>query len=283
MAISIMLISDCGDITLFYPDELNDCTELQLELLKESQLNSLSVQSFSVLWFSAGCASDTYQELLETCETDSIADMGMRTAEHILNAQKPLTRMPYGILYLKDKELIGPGDMLEKLVFGQFIDAEEQLFLFFMRKDPEHLQKLTAILYRPRFEKEYALDRSERSLKALKELSKAQLYVVLEYYLGCRTILANSYAHVFPKPIEKKDSALKKEEKISGKMVLEMVMGYHAKLVEYAKTPDRKKLMYHENARTVLEFINQDIKNYKAKEKAMAEMKRNNRQKNGRN
>ncbi|WP_304232385.1 hypothetical protein [Jiulongibacter sediminis] len=266
-----MIVNDGADISIFFPDELNQCTEVQLELLKKCQLEATSFSEFSVRWFTAGCSAETYADLLESCDSDSLADIACSVTQRFLECKKPLTKTPYEVMYLEKHTLTGPGDFLQRLCFGQFIDSEEQLFLYFSRKETDHLVKLTAVLFRPAFEKEYNAGTSAQLLKDIrKSMTDAQLYVILEFYLGCRAVMARRFKHVFPAPPEGKDE---KKAKITPRMILDMVEGYHKKMVQYSPTPSQKMKQYLENAWTVLEFIDYDIESFKAREKELQKQK----------
>src|SRR5690606_31032420 len=89
-----------------------------------------------------------------------------------------------------DETLRGPGDYMTALCFGQFVDAEMHLFSFLLKKDLSYLVRLAATIYRPVGEKEYNSDSTSRYLKPITAtLTEPQLYVILEYYLGCRRIM----------------------------------------------------------------------------------------------
>jgi hypothetical protein len=273
------MILSGDNIQVFLPNVMNECSVTQLEIIATAQLNKTPVDKFAFMWITAACDSETLKALLEEYEPDSLSDAAITATEAFLATKQPLTNTPYGLIYLEnDKHLVGPEDNMANICMGQCIDAEEQFFLFLMNKNLKHLAKLTAILFRPPHQKKYN-NSLNNSLAAdvLKTLSETQLHVICEYYQGVRSLMAGNFKHAFPLPKATPDAKIKEKTAITGATILEMVLGYHAKLVQYSNNiPSQKQEQYHTNAWTVLEFIDTDIANYKRQEKQMETLKRKN-------
>jgi len=258
------MIATNGDIHIYLPEHRNNASIIQLELLKQHQLKKTEIDKFAVFWLESCCTPTTFANLLKTSNSDSLADIAQTATQAILKSTQPYTQPPYKKIHLKTQQLHAPEPYLANITFGQFIAAEEQLFLYMLNQNSKHIANLANILYRPETEKHYT--NNEQSQITAQEIAKTlkphQLHLILDYYIGSRTIIEQNNPQVFPAPQPKAT-----KPSLTAQKILDMVKSYHAKLVQYAGTPDRKKHMYNESAWTVLEFINTDIQNYKIQEK----------------
>jgi hypothetical protein len=109
--------------------------------------------------------------------------------------------------------LAGPGDWLAGLSVWEFANAETHLRTWTSSQDPAALNKLVAVLYRPRrwlwwlrkFSPSYTGDpRQAFNSKTVAvragrvgRLPLVQRQAVLFYYLGCRASLENAYPYLF--------------------------------------------------------------------------------------
>ena len=109
--------------------------------------------------------------------------------------------------------LAGPGDWLAGVSVWEFANAEAQLSKWVATQDEATLNRLVAVLYRPRrfgwwllrlspaytgdsrqvFNEKRVAARAERVAR----LPLAQRQAVLLYYLGCRAKLEQAYPHLF--------------------------------------------------------------------------------------
>lgn len=254
-----MVISDGLDFYLKVPSTKNEANAVQLELYQKFQRTSGSLDDFAVAFLLASCNVSQSALLFVTFPTDSIADVALTTATNFLNSDSPRTKAVYPVLQLNGVDHYCVKDIFNDMTFGQFVAAEEQLFLYFLRKKNIHLVKLSAALYTPKGEQFYDSLINKNWKKIKNKLSLDQLHLNLQFYLGSRSVIINRFKHTFPKSKEKEPA----EKNFTAGNILKMVQSYHGKMVQFAKTPDRKKEMYHENVWTVLEFIEADIIQYK--------------------
>jgi hypothetical protein len=109
--------------------------------------------------------------------------------------------------------LVGPGDWLAGVQVWEFANAEAQLRKWVASQAPADLDRLVAVLYRPRrafhwlrklspaytgdarqvFNEKTVAKRAQR----VAQLPLAQWHAVLLYYLGCRAALERAYPHLF--------------------------------------------------------------------------------------
>lgn len=130
-----------------------------------------------------------------------------------LTAPSRLTKQLLPVLGPCWARLAGPGDSLGGVQVWEFANAETQLRKWVDTQGEDHLNRLVAVLYRPRrwfwwlrklspaysgdnrqaFNEKSVATRSQRVAR----LPLAQRQAVLLYYLGCRAALEQSYTHVF--------------------------------------------------------------------------------------
>ena len=81
--------------------------------------------------------------------------------------------------------------------------------------------------------------------------------IIHAFYSGCRHFISKQFKEVFP---VKKDDKPKKQLLFAE--IRDISKAYNAKMVQYAKSPDRKKTVYLVNVFTFFEFIEHDIIEY---------------------
>jgi hypothetical protein len=130
-----------------------------------------------------------------------------------LTEPSKLTKQLLPVLGRPWARLAGPGDWLAGVLVWEFANAEAQLQKWVKSQDEAALNRLVAVLYRPRrwfwwlrqLSPTYTGDRrqafNEKRVAARAELVArlplAHRHAVLVYYLGCRAALEQSYKHVF--------------------------------------------------------------------------------------
>lgn len=130
-----------------------------------------------------------------------------------LTEPSKLTRQLLPVLGPWWARLVGPGDWLAGVSVWEFANAEAQLQKWVKAQGEADLNRLVAVLYRPRrwfwwlhrlspsytgdsrqvFNEKRVAARAERVAK----LPLAHRHAVLLYYLGCRAQLEQNYHHVF--------------------------------------------------------------------------------------
>lgn len=257
----MIVLTDTEDFSVMLPEKLNDCELLILlkwQELKETQ--GLTTAQFAYEWLKTCLDEASFLILIKSCEPHKIAEWAVDCSAIFLANNEGLTEQKLPLLSLKGLRLVGQVSRCSAIRFGQWVEADEQFLLWHKSKDDKHLAKLAAILYRNDREKQY--DNSlngEIAYRLLNEVERPILLMIAEFWAGCRGLFEKRFRRVFPAPI---DEELTKKKELKYGDIQKMVMAYHEKLVQYAKTPDRKMAMYQENAWTVFEFIEYDLKTY---------------------
>lgn len=255
----MIVLTDTEEFSVMLPQTLNECellTLLKWEELKETQ--GLTTGQFAFEWLKICINEESFFQLLKDCPVVNIAEWAVDASMIFLGSESGLTEQKLPILSLKGLRLIGQTSRCSSIKFGQWVEADEQFLLWVKSKDDKCLAKLAAILYRTDREKEY--NNSQNAIIAnriLNEVERPILLLIAEFWAGCRGLFENRFRRVFPKTEDTEEST-RAAFKYSD--IQKMVMAYHEKMLQYAKTPDRKMAMYQENAWTVFEFIEYDLK-----------------------
>lgn len=268
-----MIVSDGFDFQIFYPDSLNEASITQLELYKSHQVEEKDLEKFASAWFLSGLNEQQLKELEDTAYLESVSDIALMVSERFLSSKEPLTRCPYPEISYRNIKYQCVSDHLSDMHFGQFVDAEEQLSLYLINNHKDHLRKLCSVLYKPAGSEYYSSKIKGLSKGFGRVMGHVRMLLLLEFYLGCRQTLASNFRHIFPKQAKKEDGEAK-PVKLKPQDVLQMVRSYHAKLVQFAKSPEKKMAVYQENVYTVLEFIDADMAEYKRWKKEQEDLKR---------
>lgn len=259
--LGMIVLTDKEEFSVMLPERLNECELLILlkwQELKEEQ--GLTKAQFAFAWLRTCLSEEAFLLLVKACEPERVAEWAVDCAEIFLANNEGLTEQKLPVLNLKGLRLVGQASRCPSIRFGQWVEADEQFLLWYKSKNDKHLAKLAAILYRRDREKEYDSSmNAEIAHRLLNEVERPMLLLIAEFWAGCRALFEARFKRVFPKVLEG-ESTEKKEIKYAD--IRNMVIAYHEKLVQYAKTPDRKMAMYQENAWTVLEFIEYDLKIY---------------------
>ncbi len=105
----------------------------------------------------------------------------------------------------------GPSDGLTNLCMNEYIHAETNFYKFCKTSEEKYLDKLIAIIYRPRNKKsnpdaiDYTGDLrlpfndflTERYTALLKSLNPATKYAIFIFYQGCKNFLINKFPNVY--------------------------------------------------------------------------------------
>lgn len=259
--LSMIVLTDTEDFSVMLPERLNECELLILlkwQDLKEEQ--GLTKAAFAFSWLKTCLSEEAFLLLIKACEPERVAEWAVDCSEIFLANNEGLTEQKLPILSLKGLRLIGQPSRCTSIRFGQWVEADEQFLLWYKSKNDKHLAKLAAILYRKDREKEYDSSlNAEIAHRLLNEVERPILLLIAEFWAGCRGLFEKRFRRVFPKVLESEET---KPKELKYADIQQMVMAYHEKLVQYAKTPDKKMAMYQENAWTVFEFIEYDLKIY---------------------
>jgi hypothetical protein len=149
---------------------------------------------------------------------ESRYDMEM-LADWILEGTNGLTKQLLPCLWVPSlwpfgSKLYGPANELSNLSFIEFIKAESAYISYAKTRNPEALDLLVAILYRPKRKDynpsspEYDGDIREKyndhllasRIQLVNRLPLATRQAVFLYYDGCRSLILKQYENVFRKP-----------------------------------------------------------------------------------
>jgi hypothetical protein len=259
--LGMIVLTDTEDFSVMLPERLNECELLILlkwQELKEEQ--GLTKAQFAFAWLRTCLSEESFLLLIKACEPDKVAEWAVDCSEIFLANNEGLTEQKLPLLSLKGLRLVGQASRCPSIRFGQWVEADEQFLLWYKSKNDKHLAKLAAILYRNDREIKYNSSlNAEIAHRLLNEVERPILLLIAEFWAGCRALFEARFKRVFPKVLEG-EATKPKELKYAD--IQQMVLAYHEKLVQYAKTPDRKMAMYQENAWTVFEFIEYDLKVY---------------------
>jgi hypothetical protein len=126
--------------------------------------------------------------------------------------QEPTTQNLVPSISCQGSRLFGPADALENLCFIEFIKAEHFFVAYAQQQQPQDLQSLVAVLYRPakRWFKSWdkTADRREpyndhtleARAKALATIPWGLQMAILNYYVACRNALIAQFPRVFVRP-----------------------------------------------------------------------------------
>jgi len=247
------VLTDNEDFTAYIPDNLNECSLdqlLEIQRIKEEGLDKADI----VVKFLQACIRDEhFEELVQLCNTSDLAEIALRVYDNFLNSNKFLDTQKIPFLTLRNKILDAPKDYIANICFGQFVEADKEYLLYFKTQNVMHLNKLVSILYRPRDEKIYDNEVNELHIKEIAKIELEIKTVINSYWTGCRLFLANRFKLVFPKTKSKEDDPLTFEK------IKKSTQAYNSKMIQYAKTPDKKIDIYLENVYVVFEFIEHDL------------------------
>lgn len=289
--------ANIDDQTLYIslPSHINECNFVQLLFLKQNAGN-INPDLLAFVWLQTCVSEATFETLLDHIDHVQLHDLAVASLQSMTFDEAKLapalrTKPPLALLYLKNITLYPSGNLLQTMCFGQFVDAEEQLFLYFANNSTDqstnnpipnnqatkHLAALAATIYRPYNESRYSSTRTFELAPLIQaELDQDHLEIILDHYLACRYYITNKFKKTFPqqKTDNKKQTTDNREQKTgpSTQNIREMVNGYNNKMIQYATTPTRKQEVYHENAWTVLEFIEHDIAKAQAEQKALEKL-----------
>ncbi|MFD2961382.1 MULTISPECIES: hypothetical protein [Olivibacter] len=127
---------------------------------------------------------------------------------------------------IKGTTYYGPADRLDNLRFGEFVMAETYFIQYFNTKDPNVLNKLIAVLYRPKGKgKEYVVgsatyrgdvrvkfngqnvDDQAKTFELLNPVIRDAIYL---FYVSARWLLFENFPHILPKGKNKSKGASSK-------------------------------------------------------------------------
>lgn len=295
---------DDTSIYLALPSTINECNFMQLLFLKQNA-GKVHPDVLAFVWLQTCCSEETFETLLANIDNQQLHDISVASLQSMTFDESKLgpalrTKPPLSLMYLKNITLYPQGNLLQTMCFGQFIDAEEQLFLYFANQTTQnsqpathnstlkthnstkHLAALAATIYRPYNETRYSSTRTfELAAIIESELSTEELEIILDHYLACRYYITNKFKKLFPQKKTKEPLTEGKEANPptggqgapSPRDIRDMVAGYNNKMIQYATSPDQKEKIYHENAWTVLEFIEYDITKSQAEQEALKNIK----------
>jgi hypothetical protein len=250
-------LTDGAELDVYIPQSLNECSLDQLLILQKIRVESEDVADFSVDFFRLCMPDEVFDELVALCDVELLGGMAVQAADMFLQSEGYLTMQKIPELLIKDTVFVGPKDCIANLCFGQFVEAETQFLLYFKTQKEQHLNSLVSILYRPRGEISYNNETNAAVADGLKKVELEIKLIIHAYYLGCREYLNNRFKVAFPKK-----KANDKAPKLLFSDITKMQAAYNAKMVQYAKSPERKKEVFLENVYTVFEFIEYDILEY---------------------
>lgn len=254
----MLIITDNEEFWSYFPESLNECSLDQILEIREARAEGLDKSEMAVKFMQICMTDEAYVEMIELCSVDFLAETATRIFERFEESESFLDIQKVPVLSLGDTELVGPQDYIQNICFGQYVEADYQYLLYYKTQNEIHLDKLIAVLYRPRDELKYnnaINDRLERKIKKLEPEIKA---VIHAFWIGCRLFLSKRFKAVFPK----KSADGKLEKELTFAQIKASKAAYNAKMIQYAKTPERKIEIYLENVYLVFEFIDYDVEQY---------------------
>lgn len=254
------LLTDNEEFNAYFPESMNECALDQLLAIQRLRSLNIDLAEFAVEFAKICMTEAQNDELIELMGAQVLAENLVHAAVMFLDSDKLLDQQKIPQLHFKingvEAILIGPESLLANISFGQFVDADYQYLLYFKTKNISHLNSLISILYRPKEEKVYDNAINPILERHVRKIETNLKYLINAFYQGCRAHLAKRFKLVYPEKKEENPKPLKFAD------INSMTAAYHAKMVQYAKSPERKKLIYDENVYTVLEFIEHDIKEW---------------------
>ncbi len=132
-----------------------------------------------------------------------------KTATFIIDSRLTNNLIPE--IKVSGKTFLGSSDGLTNLTFNEYIHSETSFYKFCKTKEEKHLNKLIAILYRPKNKKatpdnidykgdlrvsfnDFLTDRYARILNNLNPVTKNAIFL---FYQGCRNFLLEKFPNVF--------------------------------------------------------------------------------------
>lgn len=261
----MLLLTDETEFDAYLPETLNECSLDQLLTIQKLRSMNMNLAQFAVEFLKMCLTEEQHDELVALMSPGALAEKAVHAAVNFIGSEDLLDIQKLPTLHFKidgvEMVLKGPEDLLANLTFGQFVEADKQYLLYLKTQNISHLNAMIAILYRPVEEKVYDNALNPHIERRVRSLESNLKYLINAFYLGCRAHLAKRFKKVYPVKKEKDSKPLKFAD------INAMSAAYNAKMVQYAKTPERKKLIYDENVYTVLEFIEHDILEWEEWEK----------------
>lgn len=198
-------------------------------------------------------------------DADDWHELSFGFTDFLYNPNQNLTQNPYQKLWLKGRFFRGPKGRFGDLTFGEFVRADEYFLVYQITKDTKHLDKMIACMWRHGIWKreKFDFETVDKRVKILSKLSQAQKEIILTWYIGCRKIIENEFAFIYPKPDE--DQKEKTTQRLGLRQISDYAKSLGKKPMDYAPTPsdDDVEKIYHANVYYVLRQINLDIRDYK--------------------
>ena len=222
-------------VSFQFPEELNELTARQLEIIigfihqnleiktaKLKILNAFFYHNWAILWLffkndtiipfldwvTFGVFTWTQRSLGE----GSLIDMIQSASSFLFESENYLTKQLFPCLNLKPKgilkrkiNLYGPLSELIGFTFKEFIVADFQYRMYTKTRDEKHLNKLCAILYRPKnqaFNDDDSIDLRAALFESIYLVKKLAIF---QFYDGCYKQIVDNHEHLFPKPKEGKE------------------------------------------------------------------------------
>lgn len=197
------------DCTIDFPASWNELLVDEINIIAQSFLEAYSAYEAKALVFLSLLKIRARHEVpdIETrLDAEDCSINGLPLIEFIYN-ENNLTIQPYPKITFDEKNIFyGPADNFDKLICGEFEDAE--IFYNKFKADPngDLLSKLAAILYRPKDVKyitynkdqnEYITYNIEEPAKLFRKMKAYELYSIMLWYEGCREQLPKRFPNCF--------------------------------------------------------------------------------------
>ena len=290
-----MKINHLDNVPFQFPEELNELTPRQLEIIigfihqnleiktaKLRIMNAFFYHNWAILWLffkndiiipfldwvTFGHLTWTQKSLGE----GSLIDMIQSASSFLFESENYLTKQLYPTLtilrpkgYLTRKiKLYGPPSELIGITFKEFIVADFQYRMYTKTRDEKHLNKLCAILYR--LQNEGFKDDDSIDLRAalFSDIPLTRKLAIFQFYDGCYKQLVDNHEHLFPKI---KDDTKKTETTVTS--IIQQYEMWKSVPAEFSEKPDEVSKQEEVMLHNVIRFLDHKaMQNQKLKELA---------------
>jgi hypothetical protein len=186
-------------------------------------------------------------------------------SENLLTKQiLPQITVSKGNFYHPKTTLIGPRDELINLTFEEFIPSDFMYRMYIKTQEEEYLNKLIAILYRPKAKQVNGIDRREpfiddesieQRANLIAHLPITQRLIIFGFYDGCQKELIEKNPDLFPKTQGRAE--------FTTESVIASYQSWRSVPAEFADKPDDIRNQETVLLHTVFRFLNHKAKRNK--------------------
>lgn len=280
-----MKINKLGNTPFSFPEEMNELTARQLQVIisftfnktdiKESKIEILKAffyRNWGILWLflknekliplidflTFGLFTFNQYVLGE----GSLIDMIRSASSFLLESDSHFTKQLFPIIQVREKrfsiwrqKLFGPEDELKSITFKEFISLDFFYQLYAKNQEEKHLNKLCAIMYRPKNEAFKDDDSINKRAALFERVPFITKLCIFQFYDGCRKEIVENNEDLFPK---KKETDTPKE--ITTDSIIEQYEMWKAVPAEFSDKPndvsEQENVLLHQ----VISFLNHKAK-----------------------